>query len=165
MVTHSWVRIPLLPYLNTSKIYKFVLAFILMVSHHTLKQLFSAKLFLGGFAQRFNPDSTPYLQGRRHQIYILDLIHSNFRIRKLLSFVETAVRRRVNVLFVLRKGWVFGPSLTPFTSYVQYYTGGVLSNFSAVLRHYKTASVAHYVPEFPVLSAFLLNTLCGQLRR
>jgi hypothetical protein len=130
------------------------LARYLMVSHHTLKQLFSAKLFLGGFAQRFNPDSTPYLQGRRHQIYILDLIQSNFRIRKLLSFIETAVRRRANVLFVLRKGWIFGPSLTPFTSFVQYYTGGILSNFSAVLRHYKSNSIAHYVPEFPGIVCF-----------
>jgi ribosomal protein S2 len=130
-----------------------------MVAGYTLKKLFAGKLFLGGFKRRFNPESTPYLLGQRHQIYILDMVHSNLRIRKLLSFVETASRRRINTLFILRKGWNFGPSLAPFSYYVEHYTGGILSNFAAVLRHCSRSQIGHYIKTFPgIVCAFTEHT-------
>jgi hypothetical protein len=128
-----------------------------LVARYTIKKLFAGKLFLGGFKRRFNPDAIPYTLGKRHQIYILDMFHSNFRIRKLLLFVETASRRRINTLFVLRKGWNFGPSIVPVSYYVPHYTGGILSNFSAVLRHYEKNAINHFVEEFPGIVCFFTN--------
>lgn len=66
----------------------------------TLRQLMAAGLHLGHASDNWNAEMLPYIYGKRHNIYIINLEHTLVALRRAIQVVRQVAVRKGYILFV-----------------------------------------------------------------
>jgi len=131
----------------------------MLIAKFTLNSLFHSKAFFGGIASKLNPRATSYCAGVRCNVIILDVVSSNLKIRRFISFLSKATSVFIKTLFVLSRGWdSLFKRIVPYAYYAPYWVGGVLSNYSSTYFYFKRNKQAFFIPRMPGIGVFLSTT-------
>ncbi|NCA92102.1 30S ribosomal protein S2 [bacterium] len=102
-----------------------------------MKQLLEAGVHFGHQTKRWNPKMAPFIFGQRNGIYIINLERTAERLEDACKFINEAVARGENVLFVGTKKQAKEAVLSEaqrcgMFSVTERWLGGLMTNFTTV---------------------------------
>lgn len=110
-----------------------------MVTEVTLKELLESGVYFGHPSRQFDPRTRPFLFGKRHGIYIIDIEKTLEKMKEAGAFLKGIAAQKKVILFVGTKkqaeSVVEEVARQCGMPYVNYrWIGGTLTNFSTIRR-------------------------------
>jgi small subunit ribosomal protein S2 len=110
-----------------------------MLQKIKLEDMIQSGMHFGHFTREWNPRMAPYIYGERNGRHILDLVQTQYLLKKVLGFLEQHVAQGKSVLFVGTKKQaaplIAKTALNCNSSYVnQRWLGGMLTNWRTIQK-------------------------------